>query len=82
MLGTCGHFKTPKFQRNDIVLIIASTDDCCTFCREEIKTIKHVIVNCKHILPLWKNLSMLILRNTGKIKMVKIFKRYCLVKFL
>lgn len=66
MLGTCVHFRTPEFQRNDNVVTKVSTDDCCTFCKEENKTIKHVIVNCKNILPLWKNLSMLILKNTGK----------------
>ena len=46
--------------------IKATTDDCCTFCKNEYETIQPVFVNCKHILPLWSKLSMHILRNTVK----------------
>ena len=51
----------------------ATTDDCCTFCKEESETIQHVFVNCKHILPLWCKLIMHILRNTGKIIVFHVF---------
>ena len=46
--------------------IKATTNDFCTFCKEESETIQHVFANCKHIVPLWCKLSMHILQNTGK----------------
>lgn len=42
------------------------TNDCCTFCKEEIETIQHVFFSCTNVLPLWNNLSMSIYRKTTK----------------
>lgn len=42
------------------------TNDCCTFCKEEIETIQHVFFSCTNVLPLWNDLSMSIYRKTTK----------------
>lgn len=38
--------------------INVSTDDCCSFCKEDVETIQHVFIKCLEILPLWNKLSM------------------------
>ncbi|XP_055995578.1 uncharacterized protein LOC130046786 [Ostrea edulis] len=42
------------------------SDDCCSFCKENVETMQHMFMSCSYTLALWNNLSMHIFRKTSK----------------
>lgn len=44
-------------------MIGINDSDLCTFCREESETIEHLLVTCKHIEQLWRDICIWFIRS-------------------
>ena len=59
-------FYTEFWEQNDYLKKVKiALENECTFCRQNVQTIKHLFAECRSVITLWENLKDWILKRIG-----------------